>query len=310
MRYSLLSRFRGTLLGTALGEIYGSQYKQQTRLESPPEPGESVELNSLCPWSQIALLCAQSLIRCGRLDVEDWLHNLSRLQPSFLSSKIGAASGSEAAVATLPVALFFHENEATLLRELTLASAAWQGTQNTPIEVLAVGYAIALALTEKLNVATLIPQTLAYLQDSETPIGQQLAQIQTLLEQAAPLEQAVTQLCREHQPSTTPIALAFYCFLSTPEDFRLSLTRAMQTGYEPQTTAAITGALSGVYNSLIGIPLGWRLAFNRNNSGEMLQMADQLLRVWSGVYDPTTAHSCHLTTVAAPRVIQQRHGGL
>ena len=302
MRYSLLSRFRGTLLGARLGEIYGYGDKERASVSLSPvklniEPGESVGLNAhICPWSQIAVMCAQSLIREGRIDLE---------VQSGLASKIKAANCSQVAIATLPVALFFHENQATLQQQLRLASATWQGAASTE-PALAVGYALAQALTEKLNPATLIPQTLTYLQDSQTPLVQHLAQVQTLLEQGASLEIALTHLLRDRQLSTNPIALAFYCFLSTPEDFRLSVTRAIRTGYQPQITAALTGALSGVYNSFTGIPLGWRIAFNRTDNGEILQLAACLLAAWSGVYDATTADRTDQMAVAAPRVIKPR----
>ncbi|MBW4576672.1 MAG: ADP-ribosylglycohydrolase family protein [Aphanothece sp. CMT-3BRIN-NPC111] len=355
MRYSLLSRFRGTVLGAALGENYGFQYKPLTRLGVELETNVGVDTHA-CPGNQMAI-CAESLIRYGRINVEDLVHQLSLLQQPLLSSKNGAASCSEIAVATLPVALFFHESKVILREQLMLASATWlqanqkqKGSQAsdfqprktkeliqdcqpltfsggdnpkskiqnpkshdyTVVGGLAVGYAIAQALTEKLNPATLIEQTIAYLHDSQAPLVQQLAQVQTLLKQGATLEMALMHLCRDTQQRNpcTPIALAFYCFLSTPEDFRLSVTRAIRTGYQPQITAALTGALSGVYNSLTGIPLEWRLSFNRSDSSKMLQLADSLLAVWSGVYDPSTAEPCPLVAVAAPNVMQRRHTGL
>ena len=82
----------------------------------------------------------------------------------------------------------------------------------------------------------------------------------------------------------------------------------MQTGYQPDVTSAISGALSGAYQGLIGIPVQWRLALRSNvdvepNSSlaqnptvesknwerELRQLADQLLAVWSGVYHPITS---------------------
>ncbi|GAC1495774.1 MAG: hypothetical protein NVS2B14_09630 [Chamaesiphon sp.] len=299
MRYSLLNRFQGTLLAAALGEIYGSQYKEG-RL------GAKLRIDSLIyPWSYIALTCTQSFVHCGRLDLEDWVHH-----PSLLP-KIGTASCSEAAIATVPVMLFFHENETILAEQLKLAAATWQGDDLSGMGVLAVGYAIAQALTEKLNPDLLITKTLTYLQNSQTPLVQQLEQVQTLLKQRACLDTAFTYLCRDSHPtSTTPIALAFYCFLSTPEDFRLSLMRAAQTAYQPQTTVALTSILSGVYNSLAGIPLSWRLLLNRTYTCEILHLADRLLGVWSGVYNATTVQLDRQAALAAPGVIQRRDSGL
>ncbi|AFZ11124.1 ADP-ribosylation/Crystallin J1 [Crinalium epipsammum PCC 9333] len=309
MQYSLLNRFRGALLGSVLGEMKGSQGQDQNRLELSPvrlseEIATNIEINLQLPWNDIAVSCAQSLIRCGRLDLKDLVRHNYYLLPENMS-----VSCSEAAIATLPVGLFFHEHEVTLQQKLTIAASTLMPDCGNSLGVLAVGYAIAQALTEKLHPLSLIPQILTYLDDVQTPFTQQLSIVQTELTHGAGLEKVVNQLCRNSNHSTTPIALAFYCFLSTPQDFRLSLLRALRTNYHPQTTAALTGALSGAYNSLLGIPLGWRIACDRNNKLEVIQLAERLLAVWSGVYDTSTTYDSDQVAIAAPRVIQPRLGG-
>lgn len=317
MRYSLLSRFRGALLGSLVGEILGSggsigSVLGAAKLESS-KPGDTQPSQVLSDWALVATCGTESLIHCGRFDLEDWVRHCEMTQQSLLLLKT-AASSSEAAVATLPIALFFHDDEVKLRQQLLKAAAVWQRDAEASEGVLAVGYAIAVALTEKLDFATLIPRTLAYLGTSQTPLVQQLEQVQTLLEQGAGLETTLAQLRRNFQyrsdlPSRpyTSIALAFYCFLNTPEDFRLCVTRAARTGDQRQTTAALTGALSGVYNSIIGIPVSWRLATNRINAGvKRQQLSDSLLSVWSGVYDVSAVDQCTVAAVAAPRVIQRR----
>lgn len=315
MRYSLLNRFRGALLGSLMGDILGKAGCQSLPLNEvwltvlKAEDAQSSSLIS--EWSQLATDGVESLIHCGRLDLDDWmLSSEGTLSEVLLKS---ALSSSEAAVATLPIALFFHEDEVKLRQQLLACSVIWQDNSDTTEGVLAVAYAIALALTEKLSVDTLIPRTLAYLGTSQTPLVKQLEQIQRLLEQGAGLDKTLCQLRRDAQSRGEPlsgyhtsIALAFYCFLSTPEDFRLCISRAACT-YQPQTTATLTGALAGVYNSLIGIPVGWRLAANRLSSGlHRLQLADHLLEVWSGVYDLSASAKMKCLAVAAPRVIQPR----
>ncbi len=309
MKYSLLNRFRGVLLGSILGEMKGSQYLDQNRLEVlqvklGAEIATNIEVNIQLPWNYLAVSCAQSLISCGKLDLEDLVRHNSYLLPENMS-----VSCSEAAIATLPVSLFFHEHEVTRQQKLTLASSILMGDCDNSLGVLAVGDAIAQALTEKLHPISLIPQILTYLDDAQTPFTQQLSIVQTELTQGAGLEKVVNQLCRNGSHSTTPIALAFYCFLSTPQDFRLSVLRALRTNYHPQTTAALTGALSGAYNSLVGIPLGWRIVCDRNNKLEVIQLAERLLAVWSGVYDTSTTYDSDQVAIAAPRVIQPRLGG-
>lgn len=335
MRYSLLSRFRGALLGSLVGEILGDVGCRDRVLGGASlarlKQEDAQASQTLSEWSQLATCGTESLIGCGRLNLEDWVLPSGKT-PSKVVLK-SAASSSEAAVATLPIALFFHDDEIKLRQQLLACAEIWQHKPEASEGVLAVAYAIALALTEKLDFATLIPRTLAYLGSSQTPLVQQLEQVQILLEQGAGLNTTLTQLRREAQSRGEPlgrphtsIALAFYCFLSTPEDFRLCVSRAAST-YQPQTTAALTGTLAGVYNSLIGIPVGWRLAINRTSKGGFgivgshqeqivdqlnpplhyrLQLADRLLEVWSGVYKVSASAQSQWLAVAAPRVIQPR----
>jgi ADP-ribosylglycohydrolase len=317
MRYSLLSRFRGALLGSLVGEIItsggGFGRAMGGSLLIAPKAKNTQVSQTLSDWGEIASCGTESLIRCGRLDIEDWLHHSGKTQPSLLLLK-AAATSSEAAVATLPMALFFHDDEVKLRQQLLKATAVWQRDSEPSEGVLAVAFAIALALTEKLDHATLIPRTLGYLGTSQIPLVQQLEAVQILLEQGAGLDITLTQLRREqvrrNEPPNCPytsIALAFYCFLYTPEDFRLCVTRAALTGYQSQTTAALTGALAGVYNSIIGIPVAWRLAANQISTGvQRLQRADGLFAVWSGVYNVSDSDQYQLAAVAAPRVIQPR----
>jgi len=295
MRYSLLNRFQGALLGAALGEISGSQQLERSLILAP-----QIDLEVM--RTQIAVKGFESLIRQGRLNLKDWV---AHLPPS---AKLEALTVSETAIITLPIALFSHENLVTLREQLTLAASTFrQGAFQDSYGEFVMGYAIAQALTEKLNPQTLIVQILNYLQDSAHPLLQQLAQVQTLLEQRASLTTAVTHLCHNSDSQEIAIALAFYCFLSTPEDFRLSITRATRTGYQPPITSALTGILSGVYNSLIGIPLAWRLAFDNQDQTKILPLASRLVAVWSGAYHPETSlQEYHQMAVAAPRVIQPR----
>lgn len=299
MRYSLSSRFRGTLLGAAIG-------LNRNNTVIPKSFSDATELKQSAQQSKfkvesLAVISAESLIALGRFDADDWHDCTKKLTENIKNYP------PTAILATLPIALFYHENEIKLRQNLQLALVAL-GQDDLIIQdgALAVGYAIAQSLKEKLNGVTLIEQTITFL-GTQTQISQQLVQVQTLLKQQASLEQAVTQLSKDSQ-STTAIALAFYCFLSTLEDFRLSVVRAAQTSHQSQLTTAIAGALSGAYNSVSAIPISWRLADDASLAGgetEILQLSDSLVAAWSGVYNQAI-HPSEVTAIAAPRVIRPR----
>ncbi|WP_250126136.1 ADP-ribosylglycohydrolase family protein [Chroococcidiopsis sp. CCMEE 29] len=329
MRYSLGSRFRGTLLGAAIGEKIEKASSFRQRLSSQEQPlAQSLEQQNLpvSSESQLVRLTIQgtkSLIRQGKFNLNDWQDALatnsgSVFQTSPSEQKVINEISTTAIITTLPIALFYHENEIKLRQNLQLAlGAVGQDDPESWDGALAVGYAIAQSLKEKLYLADLIPQIISFLGESQTHTRQKLKHVKTLLEQNVGLEQAATELSQDVQPSSA-IALAFYCFLSTLEDFRLSTIRAACKSVQPRLTSAITGALSGAYNSTSGIPASVRLELFRTDtqlagSGmtaetEMLELSDSLVAVWSGVYDQAN-HEAELTqiaAIAAPRTIRLR----
>lgn len=320
MRYSLGSRFKGTILGALLGENTASSRRNQL------QGAGTLKITSL-HWSDMAIECASSLISLGRFDQQDW-QKAKQQELTNLEDSYGAI------LATLPVALFFHENPIKLRHNLLLAAEIWQNQPIVRDGILAVGYAIAQSLTEKVTPASLISQTISFVGETSTDLPQQLLKVNNLLEDGAGLERVQAEFSKEEKLSHS-IAVAFYCFLSTIEDFRLSVLRSLQNSHPSQGISAITGALSGAYNSVVGIPITWQVMLVQANSTEgqvsssrrMVELAEALVAVWSGVYDlalhpvmvteegsaiayggakPIAPHLLSLQATAAPRVIKSR----
>ena len=377
MRHSLLSNFQGTILGAVLGDSIGLQYQKQL-VGIPQEKGDLPPILQLTthqkmtlseselysPKSKIltgkhssecgrlAVACAQSLIRCNGLDLKDW----GDTWEAFTKSEIYTPGSTElksmlnpceAAVAVLPCAMFFHENKAKLRSKIILVTDVWQ-KQNVPeyeTAVLAIGYAIARSLKQRLDPARAIEQTIVYL-ETDNALTELLRQVQILLEEGADLETATIHLYKtatvlgekqgdgEKKSETKsivnpgnllPIALAFYYFLNTPEDLRLSVMRAARCGIAGQLTCALTGALSGAYNGVAAIPVEWREVFSAVKSmplaqgpepsvwgtgsdAKIVELANNLFAVWAGVYNPSAGldSAALARSVAAPYVIRSR----
>ncbi|MEH2112456.1 ADP-ribosylglycohydrolase family protein [Nostoc sp.] len=314
MRYSPISRFKGTLLGAFLGEslVSGGEIQFQSRLD----------------LGKMAVTGTQSLIALGRLDLDDWIR---RQQEESLHLAATDDISIKIIIATLPVALFFHENPIKLRQNLLRVLNIWEDDPVVRDGTLAVAYAIALALTEKLDPLTLIPQAIAFIGETPTSIPKKLLRVQNLLEQGVGLSRVQAEFAREEELSNT-IAMVFYCFLSTLEDFRLAVLQATYndnsqvqdaTPLSSKATGGITGALSGAYNGIGGIPVNWQVLLLQNNSpvwgltsfSQMLELTDAFVAVWSGVYNPTlnprelAEEGCEvalLSVYAAPRVIRLR----
>ncbi|MEH2358351.1 ADP-ribosylglycohydrolase family protein [Nostoc sp.] len=314
MRYSPISRFRGTLLGAFLGESLAS--------------GGEIQFQSYLDLGRMAVLGTQSLIALGRLDLDDWI---GRQQEESLHLVTTDDISIKIIIATLPVALFFHENPIKLRQNLLHVLKIWEDDPVVRDGTLAVGYAIALALTEKLDASTLIEQIISFIGETPTSIPKNLLRVQYLLEQGAGLSRAQAEFAKEEKLSNI-ISMAFYCFLSTLEDFRLAVLRATYNGnsqvqdatpLSSQATGAITAALSGAYNGTGGIPVNWQVLLLQRNSpawgltsfSQMLKLTDAFVAVWSGVYDLSLNprelteegfEVALLSVYAAPRVIRSR----
>jgi ADP-ribosylglycohydrolase len=291
MRYSLVNRVKGAFLGAFLGES----------LSNP---------NS-CSLGKIAVLGTESLISLGKLDVDDWL---KRQETADIKLETNINSWGQIILATLPVAIFFHENT-DRMRENILDVQRIFNWQDEPVirdASLIIGYAIAQSLNEKLNPRTLISETVSFLDQTSTSIPQQLIKVNDLLKKGAGLETARREFSSPEK-LTSNIGLAFYCFLSTLEDFPLTVLRANQ-----DITGAIAGALSGAYNSIVSIPVDWQIFPSITNSpawglesfAEMLKLADTMMAVWSGVYnfsdDFGKSVETRYTVFAAPHIIRRR----
>lgn len=324
MRYSLVSRFRGTFIGAMVGEFLA--FKDETSSQLLKQ--NLIAIDYIC----------KNLILPGKFQVED---KFARQQPLLRNINANEQYLLNTISATLPIALFFHENIIKLRQSLL---GVVQKLYDDPVVsdiALAVGYTIAQSLTEKLSPKTLIPEVVTFLGNTATDIPQQLLKVNDLLNQGAGLQRVIDSLGKKEAPENQ-IAIAFYCFLTTIEDFRLSILLSHNTSQrlpnhnqQDLVICGITGALSGAYNSTLGIPLAWQVEISRssitnlaqNHFSQMVELADQLLAVWSGVYDlekqqsqpsddknstfeqlfPTRRQkNPGLCVYAAPRVIQVR----
>lgn len=346
MRHSLVSRFQGTLLAAALGEALGGysqlpqtlqrkgtrEASQKTSPSTPTtlvgwHPGLTSRLElatAPTPWGKAAVKCARALVHAGSWNEFEMAAIGVRLtadrvatSTALTQARSRKAFPAEYALATLPLALFFYENETKQPQILRQTAQLWQAPPEAEGGLLAVGYAIGRGLNEQLERLTLLPQTTAYLKQSTVKpsdtlldlIGA-LEQTQTLIQQDAGLQAAIERLrAGVTYPCNEAIALAFYCFLSTVDDLHLSLLRAARCGEAASIVCALTGALGGSHHGLSGLPLAWRIASPlpllwELSNVELSQLSAHLFTLWSGSYNPGKPRST--IAIAAPGFLRPR----
>ena len=171
MRYSLLSRFQGGLLGSEIADLLTNSNDRESGLASRLL---SFWLESEC------------------LEGVDWREIYQKQRIS--GEKYDKINQSKLAVLLLPLVLFFHDSPHRLETQLRLFLNAWEMSQDSWPELLLWGHIISLTLQDRLQPNRLIPQLL----EISTPLKPQLEQLQYSLEQNLPLAQAIAEIGRAH----------------------------------------------------------------------------------------------------------------
>ncbi len=297
MRYSLLSRFQGALLGIVLGEALGRCCDHSNQALDRTLNHSCLKKQALSPsmeFSQILYQGSHSLIHQGTLAFE----RFDREFAAQISQPVNLMA------ATLPVALFLHEQPQPLQQQLAQLVALSSLPGELKMGVFAVALAIAEILDESFTPNTLIPKIIAQLPQPAPVLVKQLERVQSLWSQPVGLAQVKQQLQDIETGQVSSIALAFYCFLSTLEDFHLTVSRAVWSD-QSQLTVMAAAALAGAYNSVGGIPPKWQLKLQPQGSqisSKLNSLAAQLLAAWAGTYQPLNAKNQGLPiAIAAPR---------
>ncbi|MGK7935435.1 MAG: ADP-ribosylglycohydrolase family protein [Xenococcaceae cyanobacterium] len=295
MGHSLLSRFRGALLGGILGDALITQIKTPDLFQGNQQPD----------WYKI--------LHYQPSELTDKLQQICLLlnQPNQLEQQIfkcESGNSGEWAYIALPIILFYHEDFVLLQKEIRIFAQYWQWSDEVVEDVLIWSYIIALAIKEKLDKRNIIGQLLAGVRAKQTPLYQLLRQLESWLFESLTLEQVVEKLSTQNQEWSIPLSL--YCFSSTPEDFYLSISRAAHHHNQAKITAILTGTLAGGYNGITGIPTPWRKLSAQNLVyRELDRQGTTLFNNWSGVYQKgqqLDRNRIGQRAIAAPGIIQPR----
>jgi hypothetical protein len=125
------------------------------------------------------------------------------------------------------------------------------------------------------------------------------------------LHQLMEQLLAKDQLQATAIALSWYCFATTPHDFKLSVQRAARVDSKlAWLTTSLTSTLSGAYNGVTTISENWRAEIEQNQSWDLENhLLLKLFRFWLGIYtveQNNESYNLELDAIALPQFIQPR----
>ena len=322
MDYCILGKFQGAWLGSIIGEALAERESQSERTKIVQYQPQD--------WYSARAKIADILIKNKRLEVSYLSHQLEQIflrdsvsKVNFVreafSREMAWAEPDRIVLILLPLIIFYADN-ADHLDLVTEIVSQCNFEQTNIIEIqedMSIwSYLLALALHDKFtthdtNVSSIVKQVLAGVEVKTTSLVEKLEIVAQAWEHGKSLNKLTDELSNQGNPSQTAIALCFYCFASTPKDFMLSVKRAANLDRNMAlATTALTGAISGAYNGLVGIPWNWNVFGNQNKAYQQArQAAKELFKTWLGIYsieNDQFPYDCTFSVVAPAKMIQPR----
>jgi ADP-ribosylglycohydrolase len=277
-----MRRFRGCILGAAVGDALGAPLEAMRREQIRELTGQKIDRYittsrhprlSLGQWTDdtaLALAAAESISEQGELDVEAIRLSMMQMYHQEPDRGYGLATrraldsmvrrgrprpSNGAAMRIHPVALFCSNYMEGLLESVTEVSRITHHHEDAVDAAVAVAFAVAVAARAELEPTDLIRQTIAYLRPHSN-MGYKLQEVADLLFADVTTEEGLEQIGTRGLALET-VGSAIFVFLRTPDDFYRSVVSAVNAGGDTDTIGAITGAISGTYNGVEAIPKRW-----------------------------------------------------
>ncbi len=183
-------------------------------------------------------------------------------------------------------------------------------------DILIWSYLLTSVLNNKLeswqiNFNWVVERILNNLEGKETLLINKLKLVVQAVKSGISLHQLLDEMSSNGSTRQTAIALSWYCFVTTPNDFKISVQRA--ASIKPniaELTATLTGTFSGAYNGMTVIPYNWRIRMSQNpNYSSENQLVSKLFKTWLGIYSIDSnqeSYNQELYAVASPQMIQPR----
>ncbi|HEY9769189.1 MAG TPA: ADP-ribosylglycohydrolase family protein [Coleofasciculaceae cyanobacterium] len=309
MSISTFDRFQGIWLGSVIGQALANQKGccAQTKIINFPTQNWLVEREKI----------AQIVLTTENLSAKDIGQQLAILQNATSKDDRQAECGSSL-LFLLSLIIFYGANLnflSKIIAQYNLKSANSQKNAEIRIDILIWSCLLTTVLNNKfkpdINVKSIIRRTTNIAEVEKTLLIEMLEIVTEAAKSGTSLHQLTEELPSRGNSWQKAIALSWYCFTTTPNDFRLSIQRT--ASLEPNIawlTAALTGTLSGAYNGISLIPWRWRAIANQNSIYRLeSQIAIKLFESWLGVYSINSnckLFNQQLYAVASPQIIQPR----
>jgi ADP-ribosyl-[dinitrogen reductase] hydrolase len=190
------------------------------------------------------------------------------------SGIVGTEASNGSVMRIAPIGLANLYDLETLAEDAKTISTITHAHPEAVAACRAISFAIALLAAVGCDVNKLLDRTVQFVHG--TTVAERLLRVKELLSMDIPTEAALAELGTKSNAIQTT-ASAFFCFLKAPNNFEEAVISAVMGGYDTDTTAAVTGSLSGAHVGMAGIPRRW---VERVENSEYIQrLGRQLYRL-------------------------------
>ncbi|UCH33027.1 MAG: ADP-ribosylglycohydrolase family protein [Armatimonadota bacterium] len=295
-------RLVGCLVGLAIGDALGMPAEGLTRHEIHARwgriadflPAPDLRAGQYTDDTQMAIAIGESIVRVGRFDADaaaqalsEWWAGGDPRRPGAGTAEAcerllrGAAwrdAGSQSAGCgpvprAVVIGLLDCRSPGGLVEDVVASSLMTHRDARAVAGAVTIAAAVAHLLFAQgpLDVAAFLDHAAAAAEEHDRRMTTAIRGIPDVLD--LPPRLAMNELgCSGLAVEAVPAAV--YCFVSTPDDFAESVLLAVNGGGDCDTIAAVTGALSGAYLGLPGIPPAW--AEGVEGSQQLQQLAREI----------------------------------
>ena len=284
--WTLVSKFLGSLLGTAVGDALGAPFEgwHRVRLEEIESVTERRDILVYTDDTHMMIGVAESLIRCKGFDGEDMAQTFVRnyeLDPfrgygpgpprifrlirsgepwDKAAQRLygGGSYGNGSAMRVAPIGVFYHDSLDRLgevaYKSSQITHAHSLGQEGAALQAYAIALATNLEPSSSFSRSDFLAKLSTYAK--EDIYRQRLSRVATLLTDQDKAK-IVAELGNGIEAFNS-VPTAIYSFLLHHDSFSNAVLYAISLGGDTDTIAAMTGAISGAYLGIESIPDSWK----------------------------------------------------
>ncbi|MBN1546544.1 MAG: ADP-ribosylglycohydrolase family protein [Syntrophaceae bacterium] len=278
---------KGLIFGLAIGDALGypTEFITLARIKTEFGPNGVADFPKspalFTDDTQMSIAVAEALIKAGDQDLETimeaikeefikWrrspennrapgnacLAGVSNMERGVHWSESGVtdSKGCGSAMRVAPIG-YVYQHDPDKLKLVARASGICTHGHRTAIAAsIGAAYLVKLALDGTYPVR-MIPETLSFTAGISREFDTALSKVSECLNW--PNEEDGLKYLGEGWIGEEAVALALYCFLRYPDDYKAAVLRGANTNGDSDSIACIAGSISGAYNGIDAIPNEW-----------------------------------------------------